>query len=113
MGGLPRRGAGAPTSIACCSPGAITLLEQEAAAEFLPLCRERKIGVIIGGPYNSGILATGSAVPGTYNYAPAPADIIERVRRIESVARAHGVPLPAAALRYPLLDPRSRRSFPA
>jgi D-threo-aldose 1-dehydrogenase len=85
--------------------GRHTLLDQEASAELLPLCRERGIGVIIGGPYNTGILATGSAAPGTYNYAPTPADVVERVRRIEGVLARHGVPLAAAALHYPLLDP--------
>ncbi|MFL5337043.1 MAG: aldo/keto reductase [Geminicoccaceae bacterium] len=85
--------------------GRHTLLDQEASAELLPLCGERGIGLIIGGPYNTGILATGSVAPGTYNYAPAPADVIDRVRRIESVLARHGVTLAAAALNYPLLDP--------
>jgi D-threo-aldose 1-dehydrogenase len=85
--------------------GRHTLLDQEASVELLPLCRERGIGIIIGGPYNTGILATGSVAPGTYDYAPAPADVIERVRRIEGVLARHDVPLAAAAVNYPLLDP--------
>ena len=85
--------------------GRYTLLEQEAAHEFLPLCVERGIGVIVGGPFNSGILATGPAEGAQYNYAPAPAAILERVARIEAVVAAHGVSLPAAALAFPLRHP--------
>ncbi len=85
--------------------GRYTLLEQEALNSFLPLCAEKDIGVFLGGPYNSGILATG-AVPGAmYNYEPAAPEIIERVNRIEAVCRGHGVPLASAALRFPLGHP--------
>jgi D-threo-aldose 1-dehydrogenase len=85
--------------------GRYTLLEQGAAAEFLPLCRERGIGVIIGGPLNSGILATGAAGAGTYNYKPPPAAVAERVGRLEAALARHGVPLTTAALQYPLGEP--------
>lgn len=82
-----------------------TLLEQAPLAEFLPLCQEKGVGVVIGGALASGILATG-AVPGAhYNYRPAPPSIVERVRRIERVCQAHGVPLAAAALQFPLGHP--------
>lgn len=85
--------------------GRYTLLEQEALDSFLPLCEARGIGIILGGPYNSGILATG-AVPGAfYNYDAAPPEILERVRQIEAVCAAHGVPLIAAALQFPLCHP--------
>ncbi len=61
--------------------------------------------MIIGGPFNTGILATG-AVPGaTYNYRPAPELVLERVRRIEAVCRRHGVALASAALQFPLHHP--------
>ncbi|MEL7460491.1 MAG: aldo/keto reductase [Pseudomonadota bacterium] len=80
--------------------GRYTLLEQDALNSFLPLCEKRDVGIILGGPYNSGILATG-AVPGAkYNYAPAPPDIMARVARIETVCRAHDTPLIAAALQF-------------
>ena len=85
--------------------GRYTLLEQGAARELLPLCRARGIGLIIGGPHNSGILASGSAGAGTYNYAVAPEAVRERVRRIEAVLAPHGVTLSAAALQFPLLEP--------
>lgn len=85
--------------------GRYTLLEQEALNSFLPLCQERGIGIMLGGPYNSGILASGPVEGAYYNYSPAPPDILDRVRRIEAVCNAHGVPLAAAALRFPLAHP--------
>jgi D-threo-aldose 1-dehydrogenase len=85
--------------------GRYTLLEQEALNSFLPYCLEKKIGVVIGGPYNSGILATGPKPGAYYNYAPASKEILDRVRRIETVCKAHGVKLAEAALRFPLGHP--------
>jgi len=85
--------------------GRYTLLEQESLQTFLPLCVKRKIGIFLGGPYNTGILATG-AVPGAYyNYAPAKPDILERVRKIEAVCQRHKVALASAALQFPLAHP--------
>jgi D-threo-aldose 1-dehydrogenase len=85
--------------------GRYTLLDQSAADELFPICAQRDLGIVIGGPFNSGILATG-AVPGAhYQYQPADAQILARVRRIEAVCDAHGVPLPAAALQFPLAHP--------
>jgi D-threo-aldose 1-dehydrogenase len=85
--------------------GRYTLLEQAPLDEFLPLCERRDIALIIGGAYNTGILATG-ATPGAYfQYAPAPPEIMERVRRIEAVCARHGVRLPTAALQFPLGHP--------
>ena len=82
--------------------GRYTLLEQEALDTFLPLCLQRGIGVVIGGVYNSGILATGWSVQGMYDYARAPQSVMDRVRLLERVCAAHGVPLKAAALQFPL-----------
>jgi len=90
---------------ACLLAGRYTLLEQEALASFLPLCERRGVGVVIGAPYNSGILATGAVEGATYNYRPAPPAILERVRRIKAVCQAHGAPLIAAALQFPLHHP--------
>ncbi len=85
--------------------GRYSLLEQTALDSFLPLCVRRGISVIVGGPFNSGILALG-AVPGaTYNYQPAPPEIQERVRALDRVVTAHGVPLAAAALQFPFHHP--------
>jgi D-threo-aldose 1-dehydrogenase len=84
--------------------GRYSLLEQEALESFLPLCEERGIGMVVGGPYNSGILASGPKPGAFYNYAPAPPAIIEKVKRIESVCDAQRVALSAAALQFPLLN---------
>jgi len=85
--------------------GRYTLLEQEALNELLPLCERRGTAIVIGGGFNGGILATG-AVPGAkWNYAPAPASIMEKVKKIEAVCARHNVPLPAAALQFLLAHP--------
>jgi D-threo-aldose 1-dehydrogenase len=82
-----------------------TLLEHDTLDVELPRCVEKGVGLVIGGVFNSGISATG-AVPGaTYNYAPATPEIMRRVARIEAVCRRHDVPLPAAALQFPLGHP--------
>ena len=85
--------------------GRYTLLEQEALSSFLPICEKRGIGIALGGPYNSGILATGPKPGAYYNYDPAPQSILERVARIENVCAKHGVGLAEAALRFPLVHP--------
>ena len=85
--------------------GRYTLLEQEALATFLPLCQERGIGIIVGGPYNSGILATGSVEGATYDYAAAPPKIMKQVREIQAVCARHDVDLASAALQFPLGHP--------
>jgi D-threo-aldose 1-dehydrogenase len=82
--------------------GRYTLLEQESLTSFLPLCEHRNIAIMLGGPYNSGILATGARPGAYYDYEPAPPAIMERVARLERVCAAHGVALPEAALRFPL-----------
>jgi len=87
--------------------GRYTLLEQGALDTFLPKCAARNVSVIIGGVYNSGILATGAQSGQTpyYNYEPAPAAIIERVERLETACAEFKVPLAAAALQFPLAHP--------
>ena len=85
--------------------GRYTLLEQGALEDFLPLCEQKRVGVIIGGPLNSGILATGATDAARYNYIPAPAEVRARVARIAAVCARHNVELPAAALQFPLGHP--------
>ena len=85
--------------------GRYTLLEQEALNSFLPMCEKRGVGIVLGGPYNSGILATGPKPGAKYNYDRAPKDILDRVRKIEAVCTAHKVKLAQAALRFPLNHP--------
>lgn len=82
--------------------GRYTLLEQGGLDDLLPLAERRQISFLLGGPYNSGILATGPVPGAKYNYKDAPPEIMERVRRIEAVCRRHGVPLAAAAIQFPL-----------
>ncbi|HKB82507.1 MAG TPA: aldo/keto reductase, partial [Burkholderiales bacterium] len=82
--------------------GRYTLLEQESLQSFLPLCEKRGIGIILGGPYNSGILASGAVKGAWFNYAPAPADVLAKVAAIEKICAAHRVELKAAALQFPL-----------
>ena len=85
--------------------GRYTLLEQDALESFMPLAEARGIDVVIGGPYNSGILATGPREGAWYDYAPATPEILDRVGRIQAVCEAHGVRLVDAAYRFPLLHP--------
>jgi D-threo-aldose 1-dehydrogenase len=85
--------------------GRYTLLEQEALATLLPACVARGIGVVVGGPYNSGILATGPIAGAIYNYAPAPEPILRLTGAIEAVCARHGTPLAQAALQFPLGHP--------
>ena len=85
--------------------GRYTLLEQEALETFLPYCSENNIGIFLGGPYNSGILATGPIPGAFYNYSEAPSAIRERVAKIEAVCASHGVKLAEAAIQFPLGHP--------
>ena len=92
--------------------GRYTLLDQSALAEFLPLCQEKGISVILGGPYNSGILASDLSPEATYQYAKAPHEILDRARRIRSVCDQYGVPLNAAALQFGLAHPAVASTIP-
>ena len=85
--------------------GRYTLLEQDALTSFLPLCMEKGIGVVAGGPFNSGILATGVKADAHYNYRAAPNEVKERVRRIQQICKGFRVKLAEAALHFPLGHP--------
>lgn len=85
--------------------GRYTLLEQEALTSFLPLCEQRGIGIVIGAPFNSGILASGPKPGAFYNYEPAEQDILDKVAKIQAVCKSHGVALIEATLRFPQLHP--------
>ncbi|WP_120633646.1 aldo/keto reductase [Ruegeria sp. EL01] len=78
--------------------GRYTLLEQFALDDLLPECEERNTSIIIGGPYNSGALVGGD----TWNYVAIPKEVADKVKRLLDCAKAHDVPLPAAALQFPL-----------
>jgi D-threo-aldose 1-dehydrogenase len=81
--------------------GRYTLLDRDAADELLPLCAERSIGILAGGVFNSGILAGGS----TYDYAPAPPELLARRDELAATCERFGVPLAAAAIAFPLRHP--------
>ncbi len=85
--------------------GRYTLLEQGALDTFLPLALEKRIGIMLAGVFNSGILAGGAGPGAHYNYRPASPDILAKVRAIESICRAHGVPLRQAALAFAAAHP--------
>jgi D-threo-aldose 1-dehydrogenase len=85
--------------------GRYSLLEQPAIQSFLPMAEKKHISIMLGGVFNSGILATG-AIPGArYDYRPAPPDIVDRVRRIEAVCARYATPLRRAALHFALAHP--------
>lgn len=86
--------------------GRYTLLEQSPLDRLLPLCEQKGVRVIVGGPYNSGVLATGASGNGHYNYGQVPPDIRAKVAHLEQICMAHKVPLSAAALQFPLAHPQ-------
>jgi D-threo-aldose 1-dehydrogenase len=81
--------------------GHYTLLEQAPLDDLLPKCVARGVSILIGGPFNSGILAGRD----TWNYDTAPPEIAAKAKAIAAVCERHGVPLPAAALQFPLAHP--------
>lgn len=83
--------------------GRYTLLDQSALTELLPACREHGVGAVVGGAFNSGLLADPAS--GRYDYAQAPADLVRRARAMEEVCARHDTPLTGAALRFPLGHP--------
>jgi len=84
--------------------GRYTLLDQSAGADLLPLCSSSGVSVIVGGVFNSGILAD-PRPDSTYDYGRAPAALVAKARAIQEVCASHGVPLRAAALQFPLTHP--------
>jgi D-threo-aldose 1-dehydrogenase len=85
--------------------GRFTLLDQGALAQFLPLCQRRDIGVVLGGPFNSGVLAGGAVSATKFDYADAPQAVGQRVQALQDACRAFGIDLRTAALQFPLLHP--------
>jgi D-threo-aldose 1-dehydrogenase len=85
--------------------GRYSLVEQPALEYFLPLAQRQGIGIMLGGVFNSGILATGAMAGAKYNYQDAPEEILTKVAKIERVCAAHGVALPTAALHFALGHP--------
>jgi D-threo-aldose 1-dehydrogenase len=81
--------------------GRYTLLEQTPLEDLLPKCLQSGVSVVIGAPFNTGVLAGRE----TWNYQPAPREILDRVGAIRAVCESHRVPLVAAALQFPLAHP--------
>ncbi len=92
--------------------GRYTLLDQSAGPELFPLCEKKGISIILGGPYNSGVLASDLSPDATYFYERVPAEVLERARGIKSVCDRHGVPLKAAALQFGLAHPVVAATIP-
>jgi D-threo-aldose 1-dehydrogenase len=81
--------------------GRYTLLEQESLSPLLDESLKRGHAIVVAGPFNSGVLAGAN----TFNYAQAPAEVMQRVQALQSICREFDVPLPAAALQFPLAHP--------
>ncbi|WP_162914266.1 aldo/keto reductase [Taklimakanibacter lacteus] len=82
-----------------------TLLDQSADQGFLENARSRKVSVVVGAPFQSGILATDAGQQARYNYGDAPPGVVAKVMRLKAVCQEHEVPLKAAALQFPLQNP--------
>ncbi len=85
--------------------GRYTLLEQEPLERLFPACRKRNVSIINGGAFNSGLLARLGRPDATYNYGAVPPEIAKRAAALHEVCAHHNVPLPAAALQFPLAHP--------
>ncbi|KQY23815.1 aldo/keto reductase [Rhizobium sp. Root483D2] len=85
--------------------GRYTLLDRTATAELLPLCEKKKTSLVVGGVFNSGILATGPVEGSHFDYMPATPDVLNKVRAMEAIARSEGLPLAAPAIQFPLQSP--------
>lgn len=85
--------------------GRYTLLDRSAVAELLPVCEKKQTSLIVGGVFNSGILATGPVEGAHFDYMPATEDVRQKVGAMEDIARAMNVPLAAPAMQFPLASP--------
>ena len=82
-----------------------TLLDQNTLDEQFPECEKRGVGIIIGAPFASGILATGPVAGAKYKYETAQSEILEKVERMSRIGERHGVIIAAAAVQFPLAHP--------
>ena len=92
--------------------GRYTLLDHSGLEELLPLCEQKQISVILGGPYNSGVLASDLGPETTYFYQRTPPEVLEKARRIKTVCDRYDVPLKAAALQFGLAHPVIAATIP-
>ena len=82
-----------------------TLLDQGVLETIFPKCERLGVGVVVGAPYASGILATGAVRGAKYRYSEATSDVMTKVQLIERICKDHQTPLKAAALQFPLGHP--------
>ena len=92
--------------------GRYTLLDHSGLEVLLPLCQEKSVSVILGGPYNSGVLASDLGPDTTYFYQQTPPEVLETAKRIKAVCDRHEVPLKAAALQFGLAHPAVAATIP-
>jgi len=92
--------------------GRYTLLDHSAMHSFMPKCLEKNISLILGGPYNSGILASDFKSESTYFYEPSPTKVTEKARLIKNVCDKYEVPLKAASLQFGLNHPSVVSTIP-
>jgi D-threo-aldose 1-dehydrogenase len=86
--------------------GRLTLLDQSALDDLLPIARERGVGVVAAAVYNSGLLSTATVDSSAhYDYGQAPSAVVELATRVAEICEQHDVSLPAAAVQYPLRHP--------
>lgn len=85
--------------------GRYSLLDRSAEKELLPLCRERGTSFVIGGVFNSGIMATGPVLGATFNYMEATDDVRHRVGKMQEIAEAAGTDLATVSLQFPFTEP--------
>lgn len=80
--------------------GRYTLLEQTPLDSLFPKCKNAGTSIICGGPFNSGVLVGREM----WNYANAPKDVVNKVKSLKKIAENFNIPLPAAALQFPLFN---------
>lgn len=86
--------------------GRLTLLDQSALTDLLPLAHRRGVAIVAAGVYNSGLLSSAQIRPDArFDYAPAPAALRAKAERLAAICHDHGVDLPSAAVQYPLRHP--------
>lgn len=89
----------------CMLAGRYSLLDRDAGETFLPLAQARGVALVLAGVYNSGILAAPKGGRTKFNYADADPAIIAQVEALRGVCDDYGVPLAAAAIRFPMRHP--------
>jgi D-threo-aldose 1-dehydrogenase len=85
--------------------GRYTLLEQHASRRIMQEAQARNVGILVAGPYSSGLMGDARAPGSTYNYAPVEPEVLQRAQRIYALCAEHGVDAGAAALQFPLAHP--------